>query len=155
MRNIEQWLEEYNESHQHRTNKILHWVCVPLIVLSLFGLLWTVPLPVEIEILPFQLNWAIILLTLALIYYSILSIPLAIGMLLVVSTMLYMLHSLAQLQVPLWLLSVIVFVLAWIGQFIGHQIEGKRPSFFKDVQFLLIGPLWLLFFIYHKLDIRY
>jgi uncharacterized membrane protein YGL010W len=155
MRNIEQWLEEYNESHQHRTNKILHWVCVPLIVLSLFGLLWTVPLPVEIEILPFQLNWAIILLTLALIYYSILSIPLAIGMLLVVSTMLYMLHSLAQLQVPLWLLSVIVFVLAWIGQFIGHQIEGKRPSFFKDVQFLLIGPLWLLSFIYHKLDIRY
>ena len=155
MRNIEQWLEEYNESHKHRTNKILHWVCVPLIVLSLFGLLWTVSIPVEIEILPFQLNWAIILLAFALIYYSILSIPLAIGMLLVVSAMLYILHSLAQLQVSLWLLSVIVFVLAWIGQFIGHQIEGKRPSFFKDIQFLLIGPLWLLSFIYHKLGIRY
>ena len=41
-----------------------------------------------------------------------------------------------------------VFVLAWIGQFIGHLIEGKRPSFFKDLQFLLIGPAWLMAFVY-------
>ena len=48
-----------------------------------------------------------------------------------------------------------IFVLAWIGQFIGHKIEGEKPSFFEDLQFLLIGPDWLLGAIYQKLGIRY
>ena len=47
-----------------------------------------------------------------------------------------------------------IFVIAWIGQFLGHKIEGKKPAFFKDLQFLLIGPLWLLSFIYNKLNIK-
>ena len=51
--------------------------------------------------------------------------------------------------------SLIIFVIAWIGQFIGHKIEGKKPSFFEDIQFLLIGPAWLLSFIYNKLGIKY
>jgi uncharacterized membrane protein YGL010W len=57
--------------------------------------------------------------------------------------------------VPLWNICIFLFVVAWIGQFIGHAIEGKRPSFFKDVQFLLIGPLWLLADAYRRLGIRF
>ena len=76
-------------------------------------------------------------------------------MLIVSAAMLFTLYMLSALQTPLWLISVSVFVLAWTGQFIGHNVEGKRPSFFKDVQFLLIGPLWLLSFIYRKLGIPY
>jgi uncharacterized membrane protein YGL010W len=56
---------------------------------------------------------------------------------------------------PLWLISILIFAVAWIGQFIGHNIEGKKPSFLKDLQFLLIGPMWLLSFIYKKLNIAY
>ena len=155
MRSIEQWLGEYNESHQNRINKTLHWICVPLIVLSLLGLLWSVSLPSEFTGLPFSINWAIVVIALALIYYSLISLSLTFGMLIVTSAMLFVLDLLSELQVSLWLISVIVFVLAWVGQFIGHNIEGKRPSFFKDIQFLLIGPLWLLSFIYRKLGIRY
>ncbi len=55
---------------------------------------------------------------------------------------------------PLWQVAVIVFVAAWILQFIGHAVEGKRPSFFKDVQFLMIGPAWLLSFIYRSIGLR-
>ena len=58
-------------------------------------------------------------------------------------------------QRPLWIFSVIIFVIAWIGQFIGHKIEGKKPSFIEDLQFLLIGPAWLLSFIYKKIGIKY
>ena len=58
-------------------------------------------------------------------------------------------------RVRLWAVSVAVFVLAWVGQFIGHAIEGKRPSFFKDVQFLLIGPIWLLAELYRRAGIPY
>jgi uncharacterized membrane protein YGL010W len=56
---------------------------------------------------------------------------------------------------PLWLVCVIIFVVAWIGQFYGHKVEGKKPSFLKDIQFLLIGPAWLMHFIYRKLGIPY
>ncbi len=60
----------------------------------------------------------------------------------------------SRLTVPLWSVCAALFVLAWIGQFVGHAIEGKRPSFFKDVQFLLIGPLWLLADLYRRLGAR-
>ena len=56
---------------------------------------------------------------------------------------------------PIWGMSLILFVVMWVLQFIGHHIEGKKPSFFKDLQFLLIGPAWLMGFIYHSLGIRY
>ena len=48
-----------------------------------------------------------------------------------------------------------IFVIAWIGQFIGHKIEGKKPSFLEDLQFLMVGPAWLLSFIYKKVGIKY
>jgi uncharacterized membrane protein YGL010W len=57
--------------------------------------------------------------------------------------------------VPVWKTSAALFVVAWVGQFIGHHVEGRKPSFFKDVQFLLIGPAWLLHFIYRRFDVRY
>ena len=155
MRRIGQWLDEYNESHHNRINKTLHWICVPLIMLGLLGLLWPISISFGVVDLPFNLNWAIVLMAFALIYYFLLSMSLALGMLLVSIIMMLILQGMSDLQTPLWLISVSVFVLAWIGQFIGHNIEGKRPSFFKHLQFLLIGPLWLLSFIYRKLGIRY
>jgi uncharacterized membrane protein YGL010W len=92
----------------------------------------------------------------ALVYYGMLSLPLALGALPVFLLMLWSIDSLGRAAwAPVWLVCTAVFVLAWIGQFIGHAIEGKRPSFFKDVQFLLIGPLWLLADIYRRLGIRY
>jgi uncharacterized membrane protein YGL010W len=59
------------------------------------------------------------------------------------------------ISIDLWAISLIIFALAWIFQFVGHKIEGKKPSFFKDVQFLLIGPAWLMHFVYKKLNISY
>jgi uncharacterized membrane protein YGL010W len=59
------------------------------------------------------------------------------------------------LDTPLWVISLIIFFVAWIGQFYGHKVEGKKPSFLKDIQFLLIGPAWLMHFIYKRLGIPY
>lgn len=151
MRSIESLLAEYNASHGNRINKVLHWICVPLIVISLLGLLWQLKMP----LLPVQVNGAEVLTGLAMIYYLILSPRLALGMLLVTALMLTLLNYLERSDVSLWRVAVVVFVIAWAGQFIGHHIEGKRPSFFKDIQFLLIGPLWLLSFVYRKFNITY
>jgi len=155
MSRIHALLEEYGESHQHPLNKLIHWVCVPLIVWSLLALLWSIKTPTVFTLLPLVLNWAILLLLFAMVYYLSVSRVLAVGALMTFILMLLPIYLLDQAGIALWRLAIAIFVVAWIGQFIGHTIEGKRPSFFKDVQFLLIGPLWLLSYIYQKLGIKY
>ena len=155
MRQLTEWLGEYGASHQNPTNKLLHWVCVPPIVLSVMGLLWSVPVPPAFSALSPWLNWATLAAAAALIYYLVLSPALAAGILLAFALLLALTQWLAQLPWPLWLTSLVIFVVAWVGQFVGHAIEGKRPSFFKDLQFLLIGPLWLLAAAYRRFSLRY
>jgi uncharacterized membrane protein YGL010W len=156
MRSIDSLLVEYGESHQNLINKIIHWIAVPSILWTIIALLWSIPFPFETGIEAVPVNWATILLALAQVYWFRLSLSLGLGLLLV-NTMLIQFTVLApQLSSwPLWQLALIVFIGAWILQFIGHAIEGKRPSFFKDLQFLLIGPAWLLAYIYRSLGIRY
>ncbi|MFK8016746.1 MAG: DUF962 domain-containing protein [Gammaproteobacteria bacterium] len=155
MRPVQAWLDEYGESHLNPVNKALHWVCVPLIVLSLIGALWSLPVPAAfVEISPLM-NWGTLFILASIVYYFIMSVPLALGMVLLMMPAILLLHWASGLSVPLWVLSLGVFVLSWVGQFIGHVVEGKRPSFFKDVQFLMIGPIWLLGFVYRRLGIPY
>ncbi|KAA3438367.1 Mpo1 family 2-hydroxy fatty acid dioxygenase [Rufibacter hautae] len=153
---IHQLLDEYAESHRNGTNKLIHWICVPAIMISLLGLIWAIPVPDFLENLPFLFNWGILFVLLCMVYYFLLSPSLALGMVLVTSFFLWIVYQLDQVQrLPLWALCLIIFAVAWVGQFIGHKIEGKKPSFLKDVQFLLIGPVWLLSFIYQKIGLKY
>ena len=156
-KSIQAWLDEYSESHQNSLNKKIHWICVPSIMLSLLGLWWSIPssyFPFIIE--GFQINWAILITLIILLYYMRLSFMMGVGMLLIGSILLYLIYLIElKVNLALWKISLIIFVIAWIGQFIGHKIEGKKPSFLQDIQFLLIGPAWLLSFIYKKLGIKY
>jgi uncharacterized membrane protein YGL010W len=155
MRSVADWLGEYGESHADPTNKLLHWICVPSIVFSLMGLIWSIPVPDAFAAVSPWLNWATLLAVLALVYYASLSIRLAVGIAGVFAAMFALIVALAGLPWPLWASSLAIFVIAWIGQFVGHSVEGTRPSFFKDLQFLLIGPLWLLAALYRRLGISY
>ncbi|MBK6263864.1 DUF962 domain-containing protein [Marivirga sp. S37H4] len=158
MRKIDALLDEYGESHKNAFNKKVHWICVPLIFWSVVALLYSIPN----DALTYAFgdgylnNWAVVVLIFALIYYFTLSVPLAIGLFLFAVLCLSVARWVTQLDLlPLWAVGLIVFFLAWVGQFYGHKIEGKKPSFLKDLQFLLIGPAWLLHFIYKKLGINY
>jgi uncharacterized membrane protein YGL010W len=155
MKNVNQWLAEYGESHQDPSNKRLHWICVPIIVVSLVGLLASLPVPAVFAAVSPLLNWGTLLLAFGVVYYFAMSWSLALGMLVFVAIVIGVLALLDRLPGALWVTCTVLFVVAWVGQFIGHHYEGKRPSFFKDVQFLMIGPLWLLSFIYRRLRIPY
>lgn len=159
MRKIDALLSEYGESHQNVTNKTIHWVCVPLIFFSLVGLVASIPSGFVQQAMgegnPYA-NWATVLLVITIIYYVSLSISLSIGMAIFALVCLTIVNVLNQINIaPLWMICLIIFVVAWIGQFYGHKVEGKKPSFFKDIQFLLIGPAWLMHFIYKKTGIPY
>ncbi|HEE6445218.1 TPA: DUF962 domain-containing protein [Acinetobacter baumannii] len=129
MKSIGEWFDEYSESHQNPINKKIHWVCVPAILFSIIGI-----------IAHFSALLTALLVVLTLIFYARLDLVLAVAMA-------------ALLVVMAWLIYVLpvgvgfyiaLFVFAWIGQFYGHKVEGKKPSFFKDLQFLLIGPAWYM-----------
>ena len=155
MINVNDWLDEYAKDHQHPVNQAIHKVCVPLIVLSLAGLLWSIPVPGEFTRISPALNWATTFLLVAMVYYLILSVPLALGMMPLVLLVVVIVNWMAGWRWPLWQSSGLIFVLAWIGQFYGHSLEGRRPAFFRDLQFLMIGPLWVLASVYRRLGIAY
>lgn len=131
-------MTEYHKSHVNRTNQLIHYVCVPLIFWSISAVLWTIKLPIV-------MNVAVVAMALLMLYYMFKSIKVFATMLLFTAACLGLNHWLESTSLPLLWIAIVVFILAWIGQFIGHQIEGKKPSFFKDVQFLLIGPAWVVF----------
>jgi uncharacterized membrane protein YGL010W len=136
---LENWLSEYSESHQNHTNQLLHRICVPAIFFSILGIFWSIPVG--------HTNLAIIAIILAMFFYIRLGVKAVLLILPQVAISVSILYYWGQ-HSSTWQLSLVIFIVAWIGQFIGHKIEGKKPSFFKDLQFLLIGPLWV--FLPHK-----
>ena len=155
-KSADDWFDEYGVCHQNHLNKNIHWICVPAIMLSILGLLWSIPVPEVITNVAPWFNWSIATVTGCVLFYLRLSPALAVGMLAVAAGFLLSIFGYEQSGFgPVWLASLIVFVLAWIGQFIGHKIEGKKPAFFDDLVYLLIGPVWLLGFIYRRVGIPY
>lgn len=138
MKTLQAWLDEYSESHLNPVNKKIHWVCVPVISFTVLALAYSLHYGV-----------ALAAAAAALWFYSQLSINLAMGMFVFTALMLAISAMLPHL---LWW-AISLFIVAWIGQFVGHHIEGKKPSFFKDLQFLLIGPAWCMDALYKKMGI--
>lgn len=149
-RSLEQWLDDYGATHQDPRNKKIHFVCVPAIAVVMVALFWLVDIPGT------PVNLGHVLLVLAMLFYFSLSFKLSLGMLPIVALLVWGIQAYeASVALPLWIPSLIIFVIAWIFQFIGHGYEGKKPSFFEDIQFLLVGPLWILGFVYDKFGINY
>ncbi|MCG9510322.1 DUF962 domain-containing protein [Acinetobacter pittii] len=129
MKSITEWFDEYSESHQNPTNKQIHWLCVPAILFSIIGI-----------IAHFNTLLTALLLVLTLVFYARLDLVLAVAMAALLVVMAWLIYTL-PVGVGFY---IAIFVIAWVGQFYGHKIEGKKPSFFKDLQFLLIGPVWCM-----------
>jgi uncharacterized membrane protein YGL010W len=154
MRSLQSWFDEYAASHQHPTNVAIHWVCVPAIMFAVLGLLFALPRPeVFAAVGPRFGNWAMLAIVLALGWYALLSWRIALGMLVVSALMVAAQHLLMPLPGRPWHWNLAIFVAAWLGQFRGHQIEGRKPSFLTDLAFLLVGPAWLLGKLYRRVGI--
>lgn len=130
-RKVDRLLAHYGESHRNPTNEAIHMIAIPAIMLSIVGLLFALH------------PWAAYaFLAASLVYYATLRSPaFLVAMVLVSVLLLAAVHAMGSLVLPV---SAAIFVVAWIFQFIGHRIEGRKPSFFEDVQYLWIGPLFVL-----------
>jgi uncharacterized membrane protein YGL010W len=153
-REVDRWLGNYSEDHRNPTNIIVHWICVPFIVWTAIALLWVIPVPAVIGRAGF---WAALAMFFALSFYLRLSRPLGFAMLgafVVLGVLTEFLYRAMGPMNLMWL-AIAVFVLAWIAQFIGHKIEGRKPAFLTDVAYLMIGPAWLVAKILRRVGIAY
>jgi uncharacterized membrane protein YGL010W len=141
-RPVDRLLGNYSEDHRNATNQLIHWICVPLIVWTVVALAWLIPVPPGIGRPGL---WAALAMVAALAFYLRLSRTLGLTMFLVFAVYAAITELMYRVLGPVALLwtAVGVFVAAWVAQFIGHEIEGRRPSFLTDLVYLLVGPLWL------------
>lgn len=153
-RSIDRYFAHYGADHRNPTNQLIHWLCVPAILWSVIALLWTVPVP---ALLGRPGLWAALAMFLAFVWYFRQSRRLGLAMALVFVLLAFLTELLFRLLGPrdLALLAVAVFVVAWLGQFIGHRIEGRKPSFFTDLFYLLVGPAWLMAKAMRRLRVPY
>jgi len=153
-REVDRWLGNYSEDHRNPTNIVIHWICVPLILWTVIALLWVVPVP---AMLGRAGLWAAVAMFAALTFYLRLSRPLGLAMFAAFVVLGLVTEALYRRLGPaalMWL-AIAVFVVAWIAQFVGHKVEGKRPSFLTDLAYLLIGPAWIVAKIMRRLGIAY
>ncbi len=147
MKSLEQWFVEYGVSHQNPINKTIHYICVPSIYFSIIGLLQSIPSGPLSNLwqlnMPFVENWAFVVFLFVMYFYVRLSISMSLKIAGFTLVCLFV-NYLISLHTSLVIFSLSVFSVAWIGQFYGHKVEGKKPSFFQDLQFLLIGPAWVV-----------
>jgi uncharacterized membrane protein YGL010W len=154
MRTAHDWFDHYSADHQNPTNRLIHWICVPAILWSAIAALWVVPVPMSIGRPGL---WCALIMVGALTFYWRLSRPLGAAMIALFIALALATHYAYDALGPSRLLSlaIVVFVVAWIGQFVGHIIEGRRPSFFTDLAYLLIGPAWLMSKLMRRIGVAY
>lgn len=150
------WLAAYDLDHRHPINRLLHWACAPLMVIGVVGLLWALPAPSAFRESEAVLNWGTLFLLAAVVYYFIMSLSLAIGLLPFVLGVFLAVAWLDTLSAPLWALAGAALALASLGESAGHWIEQKEPALvWRDLMLLIIAPMWLLARIYRRLGIPY
>ena len=155
---LAKWFEKYSSDHQDHSNKRIHFICVPLIFFSLLGLasLAGFNLGTGQDSTQVRITLAYLLVLAAFVFYARHSVPLFFGIAVFSFLCLLVIDRLLNQNLfPAWAVFTVIFAVAWIGQFIGHKHEGKRPSFLTDLVFLLIGPAWILGFIYRKMGIKF
>ena len=140
-RKVDQLLGHYAQSHLNPRNERIHFVAIPLIMLSLIGLLYALH------------PWvAYAFVAASMVYYARLSVAFLLAMAVVSGIALALVHAMGDRVLPV---SAAIFVAAWIAQFVGHRIEGKKPSFFEDLQYLWVGPLFVLSHLFRRLGLRW
>lgn len=140
-RRVDRLLAHYARSHRHPANELIHVVAIPAIMLSIVGLLFAIH------------PWvAYVFVAASLVYYALLRSPVFLVVMLAwTGVLLAAVHALGNLVLPV---SAAIFVVGWVFQFIGHRIEGMKPSFFEDLQYLYVGPLFVARLGLAKLGIR-
>ena len=132
MKRVDDLLSDYGAHHRTRGNLVCHSFGVTLIVFGILSML------AEVRVGPVTAGE--FLIAFVVLYYATLDLPLAGAMLAAFAVL-----DLAARAVGDWRVGLAAFVVGWVFQAIGHAVyEKNRPAFFKNLQHLLVGPMFLV-----------
>jgi uncharacterized membrane protein YGL010W len=155
MSEIESWLERYEGTHRDLANPLVYWAAVPMIVLGTVGVLWYLQVPFEFYEISPLLNWGTAFLMATAIYYFIISLSLAIGMLPFLLGVAAVHSWLAASPYPQLGVSIALLVSGTVGLWLGRRGRGGVRGILQDFQLMMIGPLWLLSVLYRHFRVPY
>lgn len=155
MNEADGWLLRYEESHRNLSYPVIYWSAVPMVVLGLVGLLWAVPTPDEFYEISPLLNWGSAFLMAAAVYYFIISISLAIGMLPFMVGVAAFQMWLTQSDYSLVRVAAGLFIAGTVGLWLGRRNKGGLGLVVQDLQLMMIGPAWLLSVLYRRAGIPF
>ena len=155
MPEIDGWLKHYEDTHQDLTYPVIYWAAVPMVVVGTVGVFWNMPIPdAFFEISPL-LNWGTAFLMSAAVYYFIISVSLAIGMLPFVLGVAGIHTWLEQSDFSPLRVSIGLLAAGIIGLFMGHRNKSSLRPVLQDIQLMMIGPAWLLSVLYRRIGIPF
>jgi uncharacterized membrane protein YGL010W len=153
MSEAEDWLTDYGNSHSAIASPLVYWAAVPMVVVGMVGLLWLIPVPEEFEAISPLVNWGSLFLMAAAVYYFIISVPLAIGMLPFILGVAYLQVWLAESGYSPVRVSSGFLLAGIIGLLLGHRQKQPVLQLLRDLQLMMIGPAWLLSVLYRRMGI--
>lgn len=153
MSETDRWLDDYGTSHRNISHPAVYWVSVQLLVVATIGLLWAIPVPQEFADISPILNWGTVFLLAAVVYYFIISLALAFGMLpfilAIVAFHVWLQHSPYSALTA----SLGLTLGALLGLCAGHYRGDGLRGVLNDIQLMMIAPVWLLSRAYRRLGI--
>ena len=155
MTDTERWLAEYDDNHSRTGNRVLHWIAVPLFIFGTVGLLWALPIPDAFLKISPLLNWSITFLMAAEVYYFIISISLALGMLPFVVATAALIALLSTAVTSLLWFSIAILTLGMTGLYLAKGSRRDIHGLARDMQLIMIAPIWLLARLYRRMNIPY
>lgn len=155
MAETDKWLSEYGKNHEQISFAGIYWMAVPGLVLGTVGMLWSLPVPVEFARISPVLNWGSSFLMAAVVYYFIISMPLAVGMLPFIFGIAAIETWLVESPYSIVQVSTTLFALSLAGLYLGHRGNGGMAAVFRDIQLMMIAPVWLLSNLYKRFGIPY
>lgn len=134
---------DYEEHHRTAGNRTCHMIGIPLIIIGLLGLL-AIPIA-HVGGWPIEVSLLIVIVVGAIDIW----LDAKLGALMLASAFLIYLGA----RMLVWQLSVALFIVGWMFQFLGHGAYEKRaPAFYKNAVHLIVGPLWVLNHFVHVRD---
>lgn len=155
MTETDAWLTRYEDSHRNLSYPVIYWAAVPMVVLGTVGLLWSLPVPDEFYNISPLLNWGSAFLMASAVYYFIISVSLAIGMLPFLLAVGALQMWLLQSDHSLERVAASLLVAGTIGLWLGHRNEGGLRQVAQDLQLMMIAPAWLLSLFYRRVGIPF
>ncbi len=151
----ESWLERYEQNHKNLTWPYVYWAAVPMVVIGATGVLWNLPIPAEFHEISPLLNWGSAFLMATAVYYFIISLSLAIGLLPFIVGVGAIQGWLVASDYSATRVTAGLLIAGILGLAMGHRNKRMLLATLEDLQTIMIGPAWLLSVIYRRAGIPY